>query len=159
MNMDVYDKFPAHARAFEVLHWWIWMGYCWCATPAMEKLILSKVPTQDESERQSRGLIRIVIHQLMKIWQLMITDEPGTESTRRKSSWYRQLSGEIHIYPASTDWLHVQQCWRFIILTAMAAIRIVSRIHLLRSSSVGWSKSLWKCILILVLLLLYSLGI
>ena len=62
------------------------------------------------------------------------TNEPGTESTTQEAvSDTDSFSGEIHIN--SVLIVVCTAMLAFLILIAMAAIRIVSRIHLLRSSS------------------------
>ena len=135
MKYDVYDN-AAHAWVEAYID-----GYGWVivdATPGYGEVEdTEKSSTQDESERQSQSdNSNSSVDENMTVDD---TDEPGTESTTQEAvSDTDSFSGEIHI-----NLVLIVVCTAILavlILIAMAAIRIVSRIHLLRSSSVDEVK-------------------
>ncbi len=135
MKYDVYDN-AAHAWVEAYID-----GYGWVivdATPGYGEVEdTEQSSTQDESERQSQSdNSNSSVDENMTVDD---TDEPGTESTAQEAvSDTDSFSGEIHIN--SVLIVVCTAMLAFLILIAMAAIRIVSRIHLLRSSSVDEVK-------------------
>ena len=130
MKYDVYDN-AAHAWVEAYID-----GYGWVivdATPGYGEVEdTEQSSTQDESERQSQSdNSNSSVDENMTVDD---TDEPGTESTAQEAaSDTDSFSGEIHIN--SVLIVVCTAILAVLILIAMAAIRIVSRIHLLRSSS------------------------
>lgn len=130
MKYDVYDN-AAHAWVEAYID-----GYGWVivdATPGYGEVEdTEQSSTQDESERQSQSdNSNSSVDENMTVDD---TDEPGTESTTQEAvSDTDSFSGEIHIN--SVLIVVCTAILAVLILIAMAAIRIVSRIHLLRSSS------------------------
>ena len=135
MKYDVYDN-AAHAWVEAYID-----GYGWVivdATPGYGEVEdTEQSSTQDESERQSQSdNSNSSVDENMTVDD---TDEPGTESTAQEAvSDTDSFSGEIHIN--SVLIVVCTAILAVLILIAMAAIRIVSRIHLLRSSSVDEVK-------------------
>lgn len=135
MKYDVYDN-AAHAWVEAYID-----GYGWVivdATPGYGVADDTEQGSgQDESERQSQSdNSNSSVDENMTVDD---TDESGTESTTQESvSDTNRFSGEIHI-----NAVLIAVCaavLAVLILITMAAIRIVSRIHLLRNSSVDEAK-------------------